>query len=57
MLSLSNKAYNVLKSLGYLHINIILDSSYSVSHSVTIVHVDYIEYCPIKTVSLLSLSN
>ena len=34
-----------------------LDSSYSVSHSVTIVHVDYIEYCQIKTVSMLSLSN
>ena len=50
MLSLSNNAYNVLKSLGYLHINIIEDSSKSESHSVTSVHVHYVEYCLIKTV-------
>ena len=50
MLSLSNNACNVLKSLGYLHINIIWDSSKSESHSVNSVHVHYVEYCLIKTV-------
>ena len=44
-LSLSNNAYNVIKSLGYLHINIILDSSKSKSYSVTSVNVYYVEYC------------
>ena len=47
----------MLKSLGYLHINIILDSLLPESYSVTIVHVDYVNYCLIKTVSIISLSN
>ena len=57
MLSLSNKAYNMLKFLGYLHINIILGSSLSESHSVTSVCVGYVEYILFKTVCMLSLSN
>ena len=47
----------MLKSVGYLHINIIWDSSKSKSHQVTSDHVDYIEYCLINMVSMLSLSN
>ena len=45
------------KTLGYLHIIIILDSSKSKSHSVTSVHVDYVEHCLINMVSMLLLSN
>ena len=47
----------MLNSVGYLHINIIWDSSKSKSHLVTSVQVDYVEYCLIEMVSMLSLSN
>ena len=57
MLSLSNNAYNMLRSLCYFYINIVQDSSYSESHSVTSVHVDYVDYCLINMVSMFSLSN
>ena len=46
----------MLKSIGYLHINNILDSLLPESHSVTSFHVDHVEYCLIKTVSMLSYS-
>ena len=46
----------MLNSVGYLHINIISDYSKSKSHLVTSVHVDYVEYCLMKTVSMLSFS-
>ena len=57
MSSLSSNAYNVLKSLCYLHVNIIFDSSKHETHSVTSVNVYYVEYCLIIMVSILSLSN
>ena len=47
MLSLSSSAYNIL----YLRFSL------SESHSVTSVHLEEGEYCHIKTVSKLSLSN
>ena len=47
----------MLKFLCYLHINIFYNSSKSESHSVTSINYYYVDYCLIKTVSMLSLFN